>query len=56
MAEKSEFQALKTGSVLLKKQDACGKGGAAGGDRVLCGHRKNANRNAQVLKAVRETS
>ena len=37
------------------KRDVCGKGGAAGGDKVLGGHRKNANRYAQVLKTVRET-
>jgi hypothetical protein len=29
--------------------------GAAGGDKVLRGHRKNSNRYAQVLKTVRET-
>jgi hypothetical protein len=40
MAEKSGFEALKTGSALLKKRDVCGKGGAAGGDKVLRGHRK----------------
>jgi hypothetical protein len=55
MAEKSGFEALKTGSAILKKRDVCGKGGAAGGDKVLRGHRKNSNRYAQVLKTVRET-
>ena len=55
MAEKSGFEAPKTGSALLKKRDVCGKGGAAGGDKVLRGHRKNSNRYAQVLKTVRET-
>ena len=55
MAEKSGFEALKTGSALLKKRDVCGIGGAAGGDKVLRGHRKNSNRYAQVLKTVRET-
>jgi hypothetical protein len=55
MAEKSGFEALKTGSTLLKKRDVCGKGGAAGGDKVLRGHWKNLNRYAQVLKTVRET-
>jgi hypothetical protein len=55
MAEKSGFEVLKTGSALLKKRDICGKGGAAGGDKVLRGYRKNANRYAQVLKTVRET-
>jgi hypothetical protein len=35
MAEKSGFEALKTGSALLKKRDVCGNGGAAGGDKVL---------------------
>ena len=55
MAEKSGFEVLKTGSALLKKKDVCGKGGAAGSDKVLRGHRKNANRNAKVLKTVRET-
>jgi hypothetical protein len=55
MAEKSGFEVLKTGSTLLKKKkDVCGKGGAAGGEKVLRGHRKNTNRNAQVLKTVRE--
>ena len=39
MAEKSGFEALKTGSAILKKGDVCGKGGAAGGDKVLRGHR-----------------
>jgi hypothetical protein len=37
------------------KRDVCGKGGAAGGDKVLREHRKNANRYAQVLKTVKET-
>jgi hypothetical protein len=55
MAKKSGFEALKTGSALLKKKDVCGKGGAAGGDKVLRGYRKNVNRYAQVLKTVRET-
>ena len=54
MAEKAGFEALKTGSALLKKEHLR-KGGAAGGDKVLRGHRKNANRYAQVLKTVRET-
>ena len=47
--------AEKSGSALLIKRDVCRKGGAAGGDKVLRGHRKNANRYAQVLKTVRET-
>jgi hypothetical protein len=55
MAEKSGFEAVKTASELLIKKDVCGKVGAAGGDKVLRGHRKNANRYAQVLKTVRET-
>ena len=46
MAGKAGFEALKTGSALLKKKkekkkkDVCGKGGAAGGVKVLRGHRK----------------
>jgi hypothetical protein len=35
MAEKSGFEALKTGSALLKKRDVCGKGGAAGGANFI---------------------
>ena len=33
--EMTGFEALKTGSALLKKKDVCGKGGAAGGDKVF---------------------
>jgi hypothetical protein len=49
MAEKSGFEAL------LKKRDVCRKGGAAGGDKVLRGHRKNSNRYAQVLKTEKHS-
>ena len=54
MAEKSGFEALKTGSALLKIGTFAEK---VEQRAVIClrGHRKNANRNAQVLKIVRET-
>ena len=55
MVEKSGFEALKTGSALLKKGMFAEKVEQRAVIKFCVDIEKNANRYAQVLKTVRET-
>lgn len=44
IAVKAMFESIRSVPSLLKKEDVFGKGGAASGNKILCGHRKHAYR------------
>lgn len=56
MAVKAMFDSLRSVlSLLKKKEDVFGKGGAAIGNKILCGHRKHSYRDSQISEAVGKT-